>query len=75
MLGGYYSYLVFKSLLIVDQCVVNLNIPSSEIGAHQMGHRTQNGNFVEKVCYDFDQISGIYGDYPKIKLHRWYLKK
>lgn len=53
-LGGYYSCLLFKSLLIPDQWMVNLNVPNPEIGTYQMGIKTQNAHFLENGSDNFD---------------------
>jgi hypothetical protein len=71
----FYSYSVFKGLYVLGQYPVNLNIPNSKIQALQEGRKTQNGNFLENGCNDFDYISVIiYGESlsPDIKLHRWW---
>jgi hypothetical protein len=41
-------------LLIVDHCLVNMNMPASKLGTLEMCPQTQNGEFIEKVLYDFD---------------------
>jgi hypothetical protein len=45
-LDGFYSYSVIKGLSILGGCQVNLNILDPKIRANQMGHQTQNCDFL-----------------------------
>jgi hypothetical protein len=38
--AGYYSYSVYKSLSILGQCPVNVNIPVPKLRALALGHKT-----------------------------------
>jgi hypothetical protein len=40
-LDKFYSYLVFKSLFVIERCPVSMNIPGTKLGALQMGFKTQ----------------------------------
>jgi hypothetical protein len=51
---GIYSYSVFTGLYILVEWPVNLNIPASELQAHQNDPNTQNGDFLEDRCNDSD---------------------
>jgi hypothetical protein len=39
----------FKSLSILGQCIMNMNIPGKKIEALQMGPKTQNHDFIKNV--------------------------
>jgi hypothetical protein len=55
---------VFKSLSIIGQCPLNVNIP--KIVALEMSPQKQNGDFLDNSSYDFDYILVIYGGHlPK----------
>jgi hypothetical protein len=44
---GFYSYSVFKSLLIITQCLVKMNILAQKIGAPKMDSKKQKCEFLE----------------------------
>jgi hypothetical protein len=52
-----------KSLFIIGWRVVNMNFLASKIGAIQVGHKKQNGCFLEDISIDFDYILLIYTDH------------
>jgi hypothetical protein len=51
-LGGFYSYSVTKSIFIIGQSPVNINILAQEIGALHMVPKEQIGVSFEKVSND-----------------------
>jgi hypothetical protein len=53
-LDGFYSYSIFKSLLVISLYPVDMNILAPQIRVLNRPHpRTQNCNFVENGTYDF----------------------
>jgi hypothetical protein len=49
LLFEFYSYTLFKSSAIIDQCPVNPNILALKVRTFQVGFKIQNGDFLEKV--------------------------
>jgi hypothetical protein len=49
-LGGLFSYLVFKCLIVIGRCPVNINILALKIGVLQLSPKEQTGYFLENGC-------------------------
>jgi hypothetical protein len=62
-MGGFYSYLLFKSSSILCRCPVGMNILDPLTAAP----KTQNYDFLKNGSDDFDRLSIIYGNY----LHKY----
>jgi hypothetical protein len=52
-LEGFYFYSVFRSLSILGQCLVNINILAPKIGALHRGLQAQNTDFLKNESNNF----------------------